>query len=84
MLRGLKFLISHFVPAESGNIQTVREMAVPLPYSLLHYVCIPVHGMTLHDSATLCGSEHVTYLLSYLLTYVLTYLLTYSMEQSSS
>jgi len=60
MLRWSKFLISHFVPAESGNIQDVREITVHLAYSLLLYVFFPKLGMTLHGSAKLCGSEHVT------------------------
>ena len=60
MLRWSKFLISHFVPAESGNIQSVGEITVHLVYSLFLYVCIPKLGMTIHVSANLCGNERVT------------------------
>jgi len=49
-----------FCPAESGNIQDVREITVHLAYSLFLYVCIPKLGMTLHGSANLSGSEHIT------------------------
>ena len=62
MFRWSKFLISHFVPAESGNIQSVREITVHVAYPLLLYVCIPKLGMTLHGSAKLCDSKHVTQL----------------------
>jgi hypothetical protein len=60
MLRCSKFLISHFVPAESSNIEGVREITVHLAYSLLLYVCIPKLGMTLRGSTNLCDSEHMT------------------------